>query len=316
MIDVIRRAPALLAEALNAEINIQRSRSLLLCGMGGSGISADIIRDAFSAEMAVPLVQIKSGTLPGFVDSGTLQICISYSGNTWETLEALEQGLARGAQVVGITSGGRMAALAQERRFPVLTVPGGMQPRVALPGLLGSVLVVLEAAGLVKNNWARLPDFLEKQLAVAEAEGKELAEKMFGKTIIAYSALESVARRFKTQVNENAKYPCRFDVLPELNHNETVSWEGAGTGNVAVFFRDGGEEEKTKKAINFLQDLIRDKATVVDIHAKGKTPLEQILSSIVVGDFASYYLGLRRGVDIENVAVIQKLKATIGEKKV
>ena len=243
----------------------------------------------------------------------TLLICISYSGNTWETLELLRKGRLRGAQTIGITSGGRLAALGKEQAFPVVLVPGGMQPRAALPALLCSALQVLVAAGLVKNTWKTLPSFLADNLEKAEDTGKELAELLWGKHIIVYSSVESVARRFKTQVNENAKLPCRMDVLPELNHNETVGWAGAGKDNAVVLFRVPEEPEMLKKAVEFLKTVVAGKATVAEILPEGRTALERALFSIMVGDFASYYLGVKGGVDTEQVEVIRRLKETIGE---
>ncbi len=316
MREYIIRAPQMLADALQARLPaLSKPEQVVFCGMGGSGISGDIIRDAFAGDLQVPVLAVKSSSLPRFVGPATLLMCISYSGNTWETMELLRQGLERGAQAVCITSGGLLAQTARERGLPLLMVPGGLQPRAALAGLLGSALIALAAAGLLEKKWDALPAFLTGHLIRAEEEGKQLAEKLWGKTIVAYGMREAVVRRFKTQVNENAKLPCRMDVLPELNHNETVGWQGATGGNGVVLFRDPDEPEMLKKSIEFLKTMLAEHATITDIVPEGHTKLERMLFSILVGDFASYYLAVRHGVDIEAVEVIQKLKETIGEKK-
>ncbi|MGH8874216.1 MAG: SIS domain-containing protein, partial [Acidimicrobiia bacterium] len=216
-------------------LDLAESAAMLVCGMGGSGISGD-----FAAEVAAVhgrrLSVHKGYGLPGWTEQERpLVVAVSYSGNTEETLSAVEDAGKAGLAVVAVTSGGTLASLADQEGWPTVLVPGGLQPRAAAGYLIGSVVRVAEGSGLVEDP---RPDLEEAAWAVDELIGPDcrgparpladdLAAGLDGRVAVVYGSsglTAPAAQRWKTQINENAKWPAWWSLLPELDHNEIVGW--------------------------------------------------------------------------------------------
>ena len=225
---------------------------VVVAGMGGSGVAGDMLAALAFASSAVPVVPVKGDRLPSFVGPGTLLLAVSYSGNTAETLSAVEQGLAAGARMVAVASGGALAELAERRGSPLVLVEGGRMPRAALWSLLVPVCSAAEAAGVLPPLGEQLLAAAEELDAQAQALGpavparanpaKRAALRLRDRLPVVWGSgqLGAVAAaRFRTQCNENAKVPVVSAALPEANHNDVMALEGGlGPGRELVLLRD------------------------------------------------------------------------------
>ncbi|MBI4020995.1 MAG: bifunctional phosphoglucose/phosphomannose isomerase [Candidatus Aenigmarchaeota archaeon] len=284
-------------------------REVVFIGMGGSGIAGNFIRDLIDT---VPITLSKSYTPPRFLDGKTLAICTSYSGNTKETVEAYHAALKKNCRVLGITSGGKLLELLVEERKPHVQLPAGLLPRVSLPFQLIALLRFFETLGMTAVD-PGIADFVEGIRPGIDRQAREIAARLGSTIPFIYGTRESVALRFKTQLNENAKTHAKAEVFPELNHNEVVAWQLPPKGISVILLREEGEKEEVRASIEFLKEHIGDRALVIEAVAHGKTPLERLLSHLLLGDLVSYHLAVAKGVDPVPVEYINTLKKIIRE---
>jgi glucose/mannose-6-phosphate isomerase len=298
---------------------------LVVAGMGGSAIGGSLARAALGDRASRPIVLARGYELPAWSTPDTTVLCSSYSGNTEETLAVFEAAGALGARRVVATTGGKLADAARADGVPVVPLPGGFQPRAAVAY---SFVVALEVAALCGAS-----EHLHSEIdvAAARAEGlvaewgpdgapdclpKAIARMLHG-TIpqIAGAGLTApVAYRWKTQINENAKTPCFWHELPELDHNELVGWEGAAElGRFsAVFLDDCDLHPRVRQRIDLTRGLIAGQAAGTHrIESIGTTPTERLVSLVLLGDLVSLYLAVLRGVDPTPVPTLEHLKGAL-----
>jgi glucose/mannose-6-phosphate isomerase len=304
-------------------------RAVVLCGMGGSGVGGDMVRSLLASRLPVPVVVVKGQTLPELCGRDTLVIASSFSGDTAETVTAYEQAVARGCRVVAVSSGGALAALAEADQVPHARLPGDIpMPRAALGHLAGVPFGILEATGLVAplteevDATARLLEGLAHRLGpdvdMVSNEAKQVAAWIGGRVPVFWGTegpAEAVAGRWKTQVNENAKGPAWWAVLPELDHNEVEGWtEGTGQGHAAVVLRHGGEPPGMRARVEATIEAVRPSGLEVrQVHASGSGPMEWMFSLVMLGDFATTYLGVLRGRDPMPIPILTGLKRRLAE---
>jgi len=300
---------------------------VVVAGMGGSGVAGDVLAALAFATSAVPVLAVKGDRLPAFVGPGTLLIAVSFSGNTAETLSAVEQGLAAGARVVAVASGGALAELARGRGSPLVTVeaPPWRMPRAALWSLLVPVCSAAEAAGV-------LPPLRDQVLAAADAldaeaaalgpsvptdanPAKQAALRLLDRLPVVWGSgqLGAVAAtRFRTECNENAKVPVVSAALPEANHNDVMGLEGGlGPGRVLVLLRDeAGEHERDGLRIAAALEALGIDDPVVRRAGEGDG-LVRLARLTAFTDFASTYLAIARGVDPTPIRTLDRVKAAL-----
>jgi glucose/mannose-6-phosphate isomerase len=307
---------------------VPSARSVLVCGMGGSGIAGDFAREVASAH-GRRLDVHKGYGLPGWAGSeeGLLVVALSYSGNTEETLAAVEAALSAGVPIAGVSSGGTLAELATRRGFPLVTVPGGLQPRAALGFLLSALLQVLAGAGVLPDPRADLDeaaslwDQLAGQGGQAEGLAADLADALDGRIAVVYGSngpTAPAALRWKTQINENAKWPAWWGLFPELDHNEIVGWQGLADLTRRrvgiVVLRDRDEHGQVEARVRLTGELTSaDVSWVGDVWSQGSSMLARMTSLVAVGDLVSLELASRAGVDPVPVDVIEGLKRGLAE---
>ncbi len=307
--------------------------SIVVLGMGGSGVSGDVTRSVVEPRLPVPLSVIKSyGPLPEWIGRNTLVFAVSYSGTTEETVAALEEAHERGTRAVAISSGGPLEEMATSYGLAHIRIPSGLQPRASLGYLTLPILGALVRVGLVPD----LRDDLDEAVGVlsdlqerchrkrskVENPAKDLAARILGRVPVVYGAhglADTAAYRFKCDLNEYGKTPAFWNVIPELDHNEIIGWNQLGhlTKNnfVLINLRSSEEQERVGLRFEITTRLIRDQfAEVIDVPAEGRSKLSQLLSLILVTQLASIYVGLGYGVDPGPVEVIQKLKAELSER--
>ncbi|MBZ0200317.1 MAG: bifunctional phosphoglucose/phosphomannose isomerase, partial [Ignavibacteriaceae bacterium] len=212
----------------------KKYNNMVIAGLGGSAISADLIANFLHDELTIPLTVVRGYHLPSFADENTLLICSTYSGNTEETNSVLEEGYKKACTIICITTGGKAGKYAAEKQIPVVAVKAGYQPRYALGVSFFSVLKVIQQIGLIKDQFSYVDKILKlwKENGVHySAENNaayKYAEQLVGFVPLIYSAADltsAVGYRFKCQLNENSKVHAFSGVLPELNHNEIIGWE-------------------------------------------------------------------------------------------
>lgn len=330
MVSLIAGFPDQLEEALqiSGDIDLSRNlrglRNIVMVGLGGSGISADIARELVSSEIRVPVVIVKGYDMPGFVNNETLVFFSSYSGNTEEVLGAFETARARGAKIVCITSGGRLLVDATRHGLPVIVIPAGFPPRCALAYLSVPVLSILGRLGYIEDRQEALREAIPLVRSLGSSvrpeapasvnQAKRLALAMYGKTPVIYGAsgITSVAAwRWKTQINENSKAHAFCNTFPELNHNEILGWGARHDISKAmhvVVLRDREDHPRVQLGMEIAKRFMTEASGVSEVFTHGTTKEAKLMTLIHIGDFVSLYLAFLYGQDPRPVTAIDHLK--------
>jgi glucose/mannose-6-phosphate isomerase len=316
MLGVLESFPRQVRGALSLAKGLTVSKdvsNIIILGMGGSAIGGDLLK-SYMSDSKIPVFVNRNYNLPGFADDSSLVFAVSYSGNTEETLSACKEALGKKATVVALTTGGKLAGLCEK----VIKIPSGFQPRAAIGYLFFPLLGILYNSGIANVRNQDLNEMLSLLTDVDsyKEHAQALAKKIEKKIPIIYSSelLGPVAYRFKTQINENAKYPAYSQVFPEMNHNEINAFSFMDRrSNIVLMIRDDHDHERIKKRMNICKDLIENRVDVEDISTKGKSFLARVFSTIYLGDFTSYYLAIRNRVDPTPVNVIENLKKALAD---
>jgi len=295
-------------------------RNVLITGLGGSGIGGTIITELVSDGCPVPIIVNKDYFIPDFVNAQTLVVVSSYSGNTEETLSAMQMAISKKAQIVCITSGGKVMELAKQNNYQFIEIPGGMPPRSCLGYSLVQLIKVAVVNGLAKpslfDDLDAAIQLLDSELQAIRKESAEIAGKLVNKFPVLYSlgSCEGAVVRFRQQINENSKMLCSHHTFPEMNHNELVGWTTKDEKIAVVTFHTSFDYARTKKRYEVCRPLFAELSSgVIDIAAKGKSKLEQFLYLINIGDWISCDIADLRGIDPVEVNVIDKLKAELSK---
>jgi len=303
-----------------------RSRidQVIIAGMGGSAIAGDLVADLAAPQETVPVTVVRDTRLPFALDDHSLVIACSYSGNTKETLSLFHQAVEAQAAVVAVTGGGVLAQRATEGGILLLPVNTPGEPRSAVGYNLMVLLALLHRLELVETKEA------DVQTAVAalaqrvaklvstnttkDNPAKQLAQELEGKLPMVYGGgvFRGVARRWKTQFNENAKVWAFFETIPELLHNSVESYSSgppAGQPLMALLLRPNLGPKEIDKHYEVVSELLnRNSIPHRVLPGNGGTPLAQLLGMLVLGDYVSYYLALLRGVDPSPTPTIEEGK--------
>lgn len=297
------------------KIRVQKAKRVLFSGVGGSTLPADLL------SIYLPNLNIavhKDYGVPAWVDSSTLVFISSYSGNTEETLSSLAPALKKGAKTIAVTNGGKLAERAEKQGVPIVLVPHAVQPRCATGYFFSSFVGVLENSGMVKGKKCellRLGAWLAEKNPGLEKAGKTLGKKLAHRIPVIYSSTAwwPVARTCKIKFNENAKTPAFWNVFPELNHNEMVGFTNPRAPFSFIFLEDPADNPRVKKRMAIMKGLMEKKGLPVHlVKMQGKTVLEKMFSTTLVGDWASYYMALETGVDPAPVEMVEEFKKKMG----
>jgi len=293
-------------------------RNVLICGLGGSGIGGTIVSDIISSKVNMPIAATKDYSIPNFVNEHTLVIANSYSGNTEETLYALEKCQSRGAEIAVITSGGKLKTIAEENKYNKIIIPGEQPPRAMFGYAFTELFFMLNHYGIIDNSFIK--DFnkaivlLDIEKADIQKQAMDLAKKMYKQTPIIYVAngFEGVAVRFRQQLNENSKMLCWHNVIPEMNHNELLGWRTNVDALAVVYFRNKCDYDRNQIRIDINKKVISNfTSNITEIWSKGDSLIENSLYHISLGDWTSWYLSEMNNVDAIEIDVIEFLKGEL-----
>ena len=295
---------------------------MVVCGMGGSAIGGDLAKAALGDRATRPITVVRGYALESWTPPESFVLCVSYSGNTEETLACFEAAGAAGAERAVLTTGGKLAELAREEGVPVIGVPAGLQPRAAV---IYMTIGVIECAALCAaapalhaeiDTSVQLLERLVEEWGPGAAEdslAKSVAHQLDGTIPVIHgaSATTAPARRWATQLNENAKSPAFWSELPEASHNQIVGWKRAREVGPfsGVFLCDPDQHPRVQRHVDLVkEELDRVGAPSVQLHTEGDSRLERVLSAVLLGDLVSVYMAVLAGVDPTETAALTRLK--------
>ncbi len=335
MLTCLHEMPRLCRQAWQMAMNFdlppdysQIDKAVIL-GMGGSAIGADLVSSLAATEARLPVLIHRGYNLPAFIDSRTLVIASSYSGITEETLSSFEQALETGAKKLAITTGGKLKTMAEKRNIPVFSFDYKAQPRAALPFSFLPILGFLQKLGFVNDKSADVAETvrtlnqqsekINESIPSSQNPAKQLAQRLYGHLPVLYGAgiVSEVAHRWKTQLNENSKAWAFYEAFPELNHNAVVGYqfppELAGK-IVVVLLRSNLLHQRILLRYRITCQLLEQaKVDYQIMDGEGASPLSQMMSLVLFGDYVSYYLAILYKTDPSPVKTIDYLKQQLAK---
>lgn len=323
--DMVAGQPQQLRQQYEFEApKMDQINSIVLAGMGGSALAAEFIRSWLSDRLTVPFEIVRGYDLPKHVGKHTLVVASSYSGNTEETLSCLEQVESTGATVAYMSAGGKLAQAATGKTY--IQIPAGNQPRLAVLYGVKALATLLESLGLAEGLVAELETAAEWLLEevthftpnILEDDNiaKQVAKQLAGSPVVVYGGptLAMPAMKWKIDINENGKNIAFWNQLPEFNHNEFIGWGNPKDSLLKVVqLQSSLDNERIKKRFEVSNRLLSGTMPApIIVTAHGQTKLQQMLWSMLLGDFVATYLALLNQVDPIPVDLIEKLKKELG----
>jgi glucose/mannose-6-phosphate isomerase len=321
MLDEILAIPEHLRDALwrveSARLEPIDAAGLMVCGMGGSAIGADLAAAALGDRLTRPLLTVRAYGLPSWATPEWTVLCSSYSGDTEETLASFAAAEALGARRLVASTGGKLVEEARAAGVPVIGLPGILPaPRTAVAYMLVCATEVAAATGVAPRIHTEIDAaaaFLEERSEALQARAKEIAARLDGTVAVITGAdlTTPVARRWKAQINENAELPAFFSELPEADHNELCGWSGGELS--AVLLEDCDQHPRERRRFELTAEAIRASgAEAVRIETEGETRIARLLWATVLADLVSLEMAEAGGVDPLPVEAIEGLKAALG----
>lgn len=304
---------------------LEKINKIIISGMGGSASGADVLRNFISGKFKVPYSINRNYYFNELIDENTLVIVSSYSGNTEESLSALEIALENRAKIVCVTTGGAVGEIASSQNLPVFWLEKGYQPRYAFYMSLFALLKILDSMSLIRidqgtfDKSVELLKSLSEEYLSDENEALTISEKIDNRIPIIYSidgVNDSVGYRFKCQLNENSKLHAFSNVFPEMNHNEIVGWETASSYRemiIPILISDIEVHERIKSRIQIFFNEILENENIIRISSRFGLKEQRILNLIFLTDWISYYSAIIRGYDPGEIDNIHYLKKRLTE---
>ena len=302
--------------------------NLLIMGMGGSGVAGDVMKVLSNEISDKNIIVHKEYSIPKqFLKFRPLCLFISYSGNTEETLSGISDAKKNNLDWIVISSGGKLIDIAQEGGKEYIKIPSGLQPRAAFGYLtlaISRILDIVEGSDYV-SQLNEASSYLEKLTEKAEDSdinklSLDICESINKKTVIIYSGTNMskvISSRWKTQINENAKSKAFVGYLPEVHHNEILSWDadldGSKKNYIVILIRDKNEHVQISKRFEFTKELIGEKVNIVEVNLNNQeSTLKTLLELVLLGDLVSLNLANRLTIDPKNIDTIENLKKLLG----
>ena len=310
----------------------RHSSRVVICGMGGSAIGADLLAAYVAPTCPLPVFIHRDYGLPAWVNGPeTLVIASSHSGNTEETLDSFYTAVANKCQVVAITTGGKLANVAGEKNIPLWKFDHEGQPRAAVGYSFGLLLAVFSRLGFFdhpEHELSKTVETMRSQQKALQVEvdaphnpAKRLAGQLMGRWVNVFGSgcLAPVSRRWKTQINEIAKAGAGFETLPEANHNALAGLQNPAdtlSRTKTIFLRAASDNSRNLLRIGLTQNRFMVEGMDTDIfEAQGESSLEQMWTTLHFGDYMAFYLAMAYGTDPTPVESLETLKAAMREKK-
>jgi glucose/mannose-6-phosphate isomerase len=301
-------------------------RNIVIAGMGASGISANLVESLTFGRIPIPVIVSKSYNIPQFVSPHTLFIACSYSGNAEETVAALQKALLRRAQVIAVSSGGKLLDICREYKLYYIQLPGGSEhPRAMLAYHINALLHILYHTNLIGAAFIKETEnaiaFLDRGEKGFQVLAELIARKLKGKLPVIYcdSRLHAMALRFQQQLNENAKQLAHVNTFPEMNHNEIVGWhfpENLMPMLQPIYLYSDHDHHRVEKRMELCRAHFEKRSNpIIDIIGEGASLLEQYYYLIHLTDWISFFLARENGVDPDPVEPVTHLRKELEKIK-
>lgn len=321
---IILNFPSQFEKALEFSKNVKtkgKFDKLIVCGMGGSALPADIIRTYLESKgISLPIVVSRNYGLPAGTDENSLIFISSYSGNTEESLSCYQEAKSKNLKIVGFAKGGKLEELSRKDNVPFVKYPDDgvtFQPRFAIGYAVCSMLCVLINSKVVPDFTQEIKNLVANlNPALFEDQGRELAKKSKGSVLLFYASAkygESAARICKIKINENSKTQAFWNVFPELNHNEMVGFTKLAGKFHIIILKDPADHPRILKRMQITRQILEEKGILVsEIEMQGNNILEKIFNTLITGAWMSYYLALEYNIDPIPVAMVEEFKKKMG----
>ncbi len=325
MLDDVLAIPDHLRDALwrveSARLEPRASAGLVVCGMGGSAIGGDLAAAVLADRLAGPLETARGYRPPAWVGPDWAVLFSSYSGETEETLSCFEATSGLGAHRLVAGTGGTLVERAREAGDPVIGLPGILAPRAAVAYMTVIAAEAAALAGIAPSIAAEVEDaaaLLERRSEDLQGRSADIAARLQGTLPVVCGAelTSPVARRWKTQLNENAKAQAFFSELPEADHNEICGWEGLPEGArlSVVMLEEPGQHPRVRRRFELTSAAIAAAGIdVIPVMAEGETRMARLFSALMLGDLVSVRLAADRGVDPNAIEALDRLKSELAE---
>jgi glucose/mannose-6-phosphate isomerase len=299
---------------------------IAICGMGGSGVSGYVIKDWLRYKISKPIIVINDYKLPSYITKKSLVIVASVSGNTEESISCLNEAILRNCSIATLSAGGKIKEISLEKGISYTKIKLHLNPRASLPYLLIPQVNILKNCEVIDEEFAKdeikkVVNELESLKVRISADSptekniaKQLALFYYNSYLAVYcsSSMKSIAHRFKSSVNENAKMPVQVELMPELCHNEIESWEYKNKDRKVIFIRSKFDHKRIAKRFNIIKKIIKEDVKVKDFWVN-KQGLAGLLGSIYTLDFSSIYAAVLRRVDSVPIRLIDRMKELLSK---
>ena len=302
--------------------------NLLIMGMGGSGVAGDVMKVLSNEISDKNIIVRKDYSIPKqIINLRPLCLFISYSGNTEETLSGISDAIENNLDWMVISSGGKLIDIAKKQNKVFIQIPSGLQPRAAFGYLTLAISKILDLSNGSNfvSQLKEISNYLET-LSKLNDESEinklslEISESINNKTVVLYAGTDMskvVSSRWKTQINENSKSKAFIGDLPEVHHNEILSWDADKDGSknnfIVILLRDKNEHTQIQKRFEFTKDLIGEKVRVLEVKLDNQeNTLKTLLELVLLGDLVSLNLANKLSIDPQNIDTIEKLKDLLG----
>tara|TARA_B100000941_G_scaffold170726_1_gene121635 strand:+ start:2428 stop:3423 length:996 start_codon:yes stop_codon:yes gene_type:complete len=302
--------------------------NLLIMGMGGSGVAGDVMKVLSNEISDKNITVLKDYSIPKqVIKLSPLCLFISYSGNTEEILSSINDAKENNLDWIVISSGGKLIDIAIEEDKEYIKIPSGLQPRAAFGYLIlaiSKILDIAESSNYVSqlNEVSSYLENLSKKADESDINklSIDICEKIDKKTVIIYSGTDLsqvISSRWKTQINENAKSKAFVGNLPEVHHNEILSWnadmDGSKKNYIIILIRDKNENDQIKKRFELTKQLIGEKVDITEVNLDNQeSTLKTLLELVLLGDLVSLNLARKHAINPNNIDTIEKLKKLLG----
>lgn len=306
---------------------------VVMCGMGGSGLGARVIESVYADQIKIPLVRVNDYNLPNFVDSDTLVICSSYSGETEETISNINQAIAKKAKVMAIGGGNSLIKIAQQNNFPYYQIDPkyniSNQPRMAIGYSIIGQVILCTKTGLI--------DFTHKDLSKVISVMKKIASKINVNVPTDQNEAKKIAMMMKdtmtffvsaehlvggmhvvnNQANENAKHFTADFEIPELNHHlmEGMGHPSDKDAKLFGFFANSNlySEKITKRFAITKEVCQKQNIKIHEVNINSESKISQIFELIQLGAYVGFYLSMLYNQNPSPIPWVDFFKKKLGQ---
>lgn len=306
-------------------------KNVVVAGMGGSGLGADVVKHLFKDQLIVPLEVVNSYTLPNYVNQDSLVILSSYSGNTEEVLSCAAQAKEKQAQRMVITAGGKLAEQAQELNLPVYLINPqhnpSKQPRMAIGYAIFGLMGLLNQAGVITITNKDLKEASKAILATSEDcrlennvavnPAKSLAFSCVDRRpiLVASEFLIGAAHVSTNQFNENAKTFADYKIVPEINHHLLEALEHPVSNKLDhyfIFFYSQLYHERNQQRVDLTQKAVNQTGIEnLAVHLEAQSKVGQVFELITLMAFTNFYLAMLYQIDPSLIPMVDWFKSQL-----